>query len=64
MNVIFASFFAERKTPKELFQGEEETEGFLFPLKVTPNTFLMGKGDCVCNRVGISTKGCRLLHRV
>ncbi len=31
----------ERKTPKEPFQGEEGTQASLFPLKVTPITFLI-----------------------
>jgi hypothetical protein len=47
---FFASFFMERKTPKEPFQRGRRNQGFLFPLKVTPNSFLMGKIETVFNR--------------
>ena len=46
----------KRKVTKESFQGEEETEGFLFPLKITPISFLMGMGDSVSNRDCIGHK--------
>ena len=46
----------KRKVTKESFQGEEETEGFLFPLKITPISFLMGIDDSVYNRDSVGHK--------